>query len=58
LFATGCLFAPVTYKGVTYVVAQVNNAMLYPGLGLGAIVSRAGKISDPMPPQRTPYRAW
>ncbi len=48
LIATGSPFAPVTYKGVTYVVAQVNNAMLYPGLGLGAIVSRAGRISDGM----------
>ena len=48
LIATGSLFAPVTYKGVTYVVAHVNNAMLYPGLGLGAIVSRASRISDGM----------
>ena len=29
-------------------IAQVNNAMLYPGLGLGAIVSRATRISDGM----------
>lgn len=48
LIATGGPFAPVTYKGVTYVVAQVNNAMLYPGLALGAIVSRASRISDGM----------
>ncbi len=48
LIATGSPFVPVTYKGVTYVVAQVNNAMLYPGLGLGAIVSRASRISDGM----------
>jgi malate dehydrogenase (oxaloacetate-decarboxylating) len=48
LIATGSPFAPVTYKGVTYVLAQVNNAMLYPGLGLGAIVSRASRISDGM----------
>jgi malate dehydrogenase (oxaloacetate-decarboxylating) len=48
LIATGSPFEPVTYKGVTYVVAQVNNAMLYPGLGLGAIVSRASRISDGM----------
>lgn len=48
LIATGSPFAPVTYKGVTYVVAQVNNAMLYPGLGLGAIVSRASRISNGM----------
>ena len=37
-----------THKGLTYVVGQVNNAMLYPGLGLGAIVSRARRISDGM----------
>jgi malate dehydrogenase (oxaloacetate-decarboxylating) len=48
LIATGSPFPPVTYKGVTYVVAQVNNAMLYPGLCLGAIVSRASRISDGM----------
>jgi malate dehydrogenase (oxaloacetate-decarboxylating) len=48
LIATGSPFAPITHKGVTYVVAQVNNAMLYPGLALGAIVSRARRISDGM----------
>ena len=48
LVATGSPFAPVTYKGATYVIAQVNNAMLYPGLGLGAIVARASRISDGM----------
>jgi len=48
LIATGSPFAPVTYKGVTYVVAQLNNATLYPGLGLGVIVSRASRISDGM----------
>jgi malate dehydrogenase (oxaloacetate-decarboxylating) len=48
LIATGSSFPPVTYKGLTYVVAQVNNALLYPGLALGAIVSRARRISDGM----------
>jgi malate dehydrogenase (oxaloacetate-decarboxylating) len=48
LIATGSSFAPVTYKGVTYVIAQVNNAMLYPGLGLGTIVARARRISSGM----------
>ena len=48
LIATGSPFPPVTYRGVTYVVAQLNNAMLYPGLGLGAIVSRASRMSDGM----------
>lgn len=48
LIATGSLFAPVTHRGVTHVIAQVNNAMFYPGLGLGAIVSRASRISNNM----------
>ena len=48
LIATGAAFSPVTYKGTTYVIAQINNAMLYPGLGLGAIVSRAVRISNGM----------
>jgi malate dehydrogenase (oxaloacetate-decarboxylating) len=48
LIATGSPFQPVTYRGVTYVIGQVNNAMLYPGLCLGAIVSRARYISNNM----------
>jgi malate dehydrogenase (oxaloacetate-decarboxylating) len=48
LVATGSAFQPVTYRGVTYVIGQVNNAMLYPGLCLGAIASRASRISDNM----------
>ncbi len=48
LVATGSPFGPVTHKGVTYVIGQVNNAMLYPGLALGAIVARASRISDGM----------
>ncbi|MCX6596233.1 MAG: NAD-dependent malic enzyme [Acidobacteria bacterium] len=48
LIATGTPSVPVTHRGVTYVVAQLINAMLYPGLGLGAIVSRARHISDGM----------
>lgn len=48
LIATGSPFAPVTYKGVTHVIGQMNNAMLYPGLALGAIVSRAQTISGGM----------
>jgi malate dehydrogenase (oxaloacetate-decarboxylating) len=48
LIACGGPFAPVTHKGVTYVIGQVNNAKLYPGLCLGAIVSRAVRISDGM----------
>ena len=48
LIATGSPFQPVTYRGVTYVIGQVNNAMLYPGLCLGAIASRSSRISDNM----------
>ncbi|MFJ2033647.1 malic enzyme-like NAD(P)-binding protein [Streptosporangium sp. NPDC087985] len=36
---------PVTYNGITYAIGQANNALLYPGLGLGAIVSRASRMS-------------
>jgi malate dehydrogenase (oxaloacetate-decarboxylating) len=45
LIATGSSFTPVTYKGITHVIGQANNAMLFPGLGLGAVVSRARLIS-------------
>jgi malate dehydrogenase (oxaloacetate-decarboxylating) len=38
----------VTHKGVTYVIGQASNAMLYPGLVLGTIVSQASRISDGM----------
>lgn len=48
LIATGSPFDPVTYRGTTYTIAQCNNSLLFPGLGLGAIVSRARKISDGM----------
>lgn len=45
LIATGGAFTPVTHKGITHVIGQLNNAMLYPGVGLGTIVSRAKCIS-------------
>jgi malate dehydrogenase (oxaloacetate-decarboxylating) len=48
LIATGSPFGPVTHKGITCVIGQTNNATLYPGLGLGAIVSRARRISNGM----------
>lgn len=48
LIATGSLFPPVTHKGLTHVIAQVNNALLYPGLALGTIVAQASRISDGM----------
>jgi len=48
LVATGAPFAPVTYNGVSYVIPQANNAMLYPGLGLGITVARARLVTDGM----------
>jgi malate dehydrogenase (oxaloacetate-decarboxylating) len=45
LIATGSQFLPVTHRGITHVVGQVNTAMLYPGVGLGTIVSRASRVS-------------
>jgi malate dehydrogenase (oxaloacetate-decarboxylating) len=45
LIVAGGSFTPVTHKGITHVVGQANNAMLYPGLGLGAIVSKSRVIS-------------
>ena len=38
LIATGVPIEPITYNGVTYVIGQANNALLYPGLGLGVVV--------------------
>ncbi|HEX4207191.1 MAG TPA: NAD-dependent malic enzyme [Ktedonobacteraceae bacterium] len=48
LIATGVPWHPVTYKGVTYAIGQANNALVYPGLGLGTIVARARHVSDGM----------
>jgi malate dehydrogenase (oxaloacetate-decarboxylating) len=48
LVATGIPSRPFTYKGITYAIGQANNALLYPGLGLGTIVARARQISDGM----------
>jgi malate dehydrogenase (oxaloacetate-decarboxylating) len=45
LIATGSPFTPVTHKGITHVIGQAENAMLYPGLGLGTIVSQARLVS-------------
>ena len=39
---------PVEYKGVTYNIGQANNALLYPGLGLGIIVAKAKTVTDNM----------
>ncbi|WP_141558661.1 oxaloacetate-decarboxylating malate dehydrogenase [Bacillus cereus] len=48
LVATGSPFDPVTYNGVTFVIGQSNNALIFPGLGLGTIVVRASVMTDGM----------
>jgi malate dehydrogenase (oxaloacetate-decarboxylating) len=48
LTATGSPFDPVTYNDRTYHIAQANNALVFPGLGLGVIVAKASRISDRM----------
>ena len=48
LIATGLPIGPVEYDGVTYQFGQANNALVYPGLGLGTIVCGAAKVTDGM----------
>ncbi|MDP9399059.1 MAG: NAD-dependent malic enzyme [Actinomycetota bacterium] len=48
LVATGSPFAPVEHEGQTYAIAQANNALVFPGLGLGVTVCKARRISDGM----------
>jgi len=48
LIATGSPFPPVTLGETTYRIAQANNALIFPGLGLGVIVAKARRITDPM----------
>jgi malate dehydrogenase (oxaloacetate-decarboxylating) len=48
LVAVGIPVAPVEYGGVTYQIGQANNALLYPGLGLGTIVSGASRVTPGM----------
>jgi malate dehydrogenase (oxaloacetate-decarboxylating) len=48
LVATGSPFAPVDYRSIRYAVGQANNALVFPGLGLGAIVASASRITDNM----------
>lgn len=46
--ATGVPSDDVIYKGVTYQIGQANNALIYPGLGLGMLASEASLLTDEM----------
>lgn len=46
--ATGVPSGTVSYKGVDYQIGQANNALIYPGLGLGMLASEASFLTDEM----------
>jgi malic enzyme len=48
LVATGSPFEPVTFGGKKHVIGQCNNAFIFPGVGLGALIARVGRVTDSM----------
>ncbi|KAH7339626.1 hypothetical protein B0J17DRAFT_656030 [Rhizoctonia solani] len=49
LLATGSPFPPTKNpNGKEYIIAECNNALIYPGLGLGAVVSKSRSMTDTM----------
>ena len=46
--ATGIPSDDVEFNGVNYVIGQANNALIYPGLGLGMLASEASLLTDEM----------
>lgn len=48
LIATGVPYSPIELKGVTYDIGQANNALIYPGVGLGVLAVNATRLSDAM----------
>ena len=46
--ATGIPSDDIEYNGVNYVIGQANNALIYPGLGLGMLASEASLLTDEM----------
>ncbi len=48
LVATGSPFEPVLFGGRKHVIGQCNNAFIFPGVGLGALIARVGRVTDSM----------
>ena len=48
LVATGSPFDPVELNGITFQIAQSNNAYIFPGIGLGVLASGATRVTDEM----------
>jgi malate dehydrogenase (oxaloacetate-decarboxylating) len=48
LIGTGTPWDPITHGGITYDIAEANNALLFPGLGLGTVVARARHVTPGM----------
>lgn len=48
LIATGSPFRPVSHNGKEYIIGESNNALVFPGIGYGCVLSRARLLSDKM----------
>jgi malic enzyme len=48
LVATGSPFEPVTFQGKRHVIGQCNNLYVFPGVGLGALISEASRVTNSM----------